>query len=110
MASQEDAPSGAFGREDKEGGQQLVQHYKSIRRPLSKNEDHDWRACFAGNPAALRLGLNRFSQSALTGHVVTDKRLYGRNRVALCKWNGWGYTDTYVGLSSATMIRLFGNR
>ncbi|KAL8440657.1 hypothetical protein Emag_007845 [Eimeria magna] len=110
MTSREDGSSGTAGSEDKECSQQLVQHHKSIRRALSKNEDHDWRACFAGNPAALRLGLNHFSQSALIGHVVTDKRLYGRNRVALCKWNGWGYSDTYVGLSSATMIRLFGKR
>lgn len=110
MASPEDASSGAAGRENKESSQQLVQHYKSIRRTMSKNEDHDWRACFAGDPAALRLPLNHFTESALRGHVVTDKRLYGRNRVSLCKWNGWGYRDTYVGLSSATMIRLFGKR
>ncbi|KAL8438489.1 hypothetical protein Efla_002239 [Eimeria flavescens] len=110
MASQEEPSTATSRSEEEQRNQQLVSHYKSIRRPGIKNEDHDWRACFAGNPAALRLGLNRFVNSELSGHVVIDQRLYGRNRVSLCKWNGWGYSDTYLGLSSATMIRLFGNR
>ncbi|CDJ56393.1 hypothetical protein EMWEY_00053520, partial [Eimeria maxima] len=28
----------------------------------------------------------------------------------MCKWNGWGYADTYVSMSSSSMIRLHGNR
>lgn len=90
--------------------QLALQNRSAICEAEEKKEDGKWRASFSGSPAALRLGRHLFKESETSGNVISDTRLFGRNRVDLCKWNGWGYTDTYVALSNSTMIRLQGSR
>lgn len=71
---------------------------------------HRWRVLALGSPVALRLNLNILPDNTGPLDVDDDKRLYGRNRLNVCKWNGWGFKDTYLGMSNSTMVRLSGSR
>lgn len=90
----------------------LVFKGRNALGPEKENEkDCDaWLSKFITSPSALRLSLNLFHYRESSGHSVADCRLYGRNKVKMCKWNGWGYTDTYVAMSNSTMICLKGSR
>lgn len=76
----------------------------------SEKDQDEWLSKFVNSPSALRLALNLFHNKGSPGHSVADCRLYGRNKVKMCKWNGWGYADTYVAMSNSTMICLKGSR
>ena len=90
----------------------VLQGENAFSAELTENEEQpaEWLARFSGSPTALRLELNLFSGSSHSGHSMAECRLYGRNRVKVCKWNGWGYNDTYLSMTSSTTIRLQGPR
>ncbi|CDJ69772.1 D-lactate dehydrogenase, related [Eimeria necatrix] len=91
--------------------QQLATRAKDFADPKDDCKgDASWMAPFFGSPSSLRLALHVFAERSGGGHSVMDCRLFGRNKVETCKWNGWGYCDTYVSMSSASMIRLHGSR
>lgn len=112
MPNRESLQREGFEGSGEEGELQLVQRHRNIFTPKTQEEKKDdgFKERFAGSPMALRLDLHLFTEIARSGHVVVDSRLFGRNRVKMCKWNGWGYIDTYVALSSSTSIRLKGSR
>ena len=84
--------------------------------PQSTSQDADSRQTQRGqlmvlnSPNSSRLPIHFPPDTVAVLNLPSHKILYGRNRVAACKANGWGFKDTYLCFLDKTTLALTGSR